>query len=143
MENFLRKREDKKRIEVQGRTFILTALDPLLGNYILIKVMTTILPMGISDSLEKGIGTEIVNKNSSEIKMMSKEEFIDLQKDLLCTIYEELESDNVTPVMRENGTFGISECSLSLIAKLLIESLVFNFKDFFGENLLKKVTGEQ
>ena len=68
--------------------------------------------------------------NSSN-KMMGKQEFLDLQRDILSVCFEKLPAGE-TPVVRENGTYGISDFTASIALQLLIGSIAFNLTDFFG-----------
>lgn len=130
----IKKRETYTTIDHEGRRFIINSYNPLIGNYILIQAITCILPFGIGDVLARSIsGSEVKSKLGTGSKIMSKEEFIQFQRDVLETVEEEFESGQKSPVIRENGTFGISDVSSGLIVKLLIASLAFNFKDFFNE----------
>jgi len=132
--NNFKKHETFTTYEVNDRKFIINAYDPMLGNYILFQVITFVLPMGLDKALSKEVGTETKPTASVEnVKMMSKEDFINLQKDILVTINEEMPGGHLAPVLRENGTYGISDVSMSLVLKLLVASLAFNFKDFFNE----------
>lgn len=130
----IKKRETYTTIDHEGRRFIINAFDPLLGNYILVQVLTFVLPLGIGNALSNAVGgSEVTNKVPTGTRMMSKDEFIQFQSDILGTIEEEFESGNKSPVLRDNGTFGIADVSMGMITKLLIASLAFNFKDFFKE----------
>ena len=136
MENDLKKRITEDKIEIDGRTFKLTSFDPLIGNYILLKLFTMILPFGVGDALKKqmGEGTEkIPDSTSSNAKMMSKEEFIDFQRDILKHTFEILPGDTV-PVVRDNNTYGIQNFNMTIALNLLIAEVAFNFNDFFSES---------
>ena len=133
--NNIKKHETSSVYEMDGRRFIINAFDPMTGNYLLMQVISFILPFGIGDALGKAVGTEGTStlKIGSTGKMMGKEEFISFQKDVLSTIQEEYDSGNRSPVVRENGTYGVSDVTMQMLIKLLIASLAFNFKDFFEE----------
>ena len=130
----INKRETFTTFDHEGRRFIINSYNPLVGNYLLIQAITFVLPFGLSNILSSTIGGTEKNVNiGKSSKIMSKEEFIQFQQDVLETIEEEFESGQRSPVMRSNGTFGISDVSSNLIVKLLIASLAFNFKDFFND----------
>ena len=130
----IKKRETFTTFDHIGRRFIINSFNPLIGNYILIQCITFVLPFGIGKLLAQSLGgTEVESKIGTSAKIMSKEDFIQFQQDILETVEEEYESGQRSPVMRGNGTFGISDVSSMLIIKLLIASLAFNFKDFFEE----------
>ena len=130
----INKRETFTTFDHEGRRFIINSYNPLVGNYLLIQAITFVLPFGLSNILSSSIGGTEHNVNiGKSSKIMSKEDFIQFQQDVLETIEEEFESGQRSPVMRSNGTFGISDVSSNLIVKLLIASLAFNFKDFFND----------
>lgn len=138
MENFgfsPKKRETYTTYENDGRKFKINAFDPMSGNYILMQILTCVLPFGISDAIkQQAPGSESAMKvANSNNKMMSKQEFIALQTDILSTVEEVLPSGNTSPVVRENGTYGVEDVTSVLCLKLIIASLTFNYKDFFKE----------
>lgn len=138
MENFgfsPKKRETYTTYENDGRKFKINAFDPMSGNYILMQILTCVLPFGISDAIkQQAPGSETAMKvANSNNKMMSKQEFIALQTDILSTVEEVIPSGNTSPVVRENGTYGVEDVTSVLCLKLIIASLTFNYKDFFKE----------
>lgn len=130
----VKKRETNKIIEIEDRKFKLKDFDPLLGNYILMKLITMVLPFGISDMIGAKIpeGSEVIKNSSDKKEYMSKADFIELQRDILSNVFEILPSGDV-PVIRENGTYGIDLFTMDIALKLLIEEVTYNFGDFFGE----------
>lgn len=135
MENSnFKKHETFTTYELNDRKFIINAYDPMLGNYILFQVINFVLPFGIGNMLNKEFGTEPVAPTSvGTYKMMAKEDFMNLQKDILLTVNEEMPGGHLAPVLRENGTYGVNDVTMTMILKLLVASLAFNFKDFFKE----------
>lgn len=132
----IKKRVTEDTIEIEGRTFKLKSFDPLIGNYILLKLITMILPFGIGDMIKKNIGegTEMIPESSStSAKQMSKEEFIEFQRDILKHVFEILPGDTV-PVVRENNTYGIQNFTMTIAISLLVAEVAFNFNDFFKED---------
>lgn len=132
MENMnLKKREITKEIEIDGRTFLIKKFDPLMGNYIAMKLFTMVLPFGIGDMLKKEVkGSEKLPTATSNAPQMSKADFIEFQQDVLSVCYEVLKGDTA-PVVRDNGTYGISDFTSKIALQLLIGSIAFNFSDFF------------
>lgn len=130
-----KKRETYTTFENDGRKFKVNAFDPMTGNYILMQIITCVLPFGLSDALkQQAPGSEVAMKfANSNGKMMSKSDFISLQTDVLSTVEEILPSGNTSPVVRENGTYGVENVTSILCLKLIVASLSFNFKDFFKE----------
>ena len=124
--------------EESGRKFKLNAFDPLEGNYILTQVLTFAMPMGLSSMLSialgERVGTEgIIPELGISNQKMSKRDFIELQRDVLKTVEEVYPSGETSPVIRENGTFGVENLSMKLSLNLIIASIAYNFKDFFGD----------
>ena len=130
-----KKRETYTTYENEGRKFKINSFDPMSGNYILMQILTCVLPFGISDALNQQVpGSETAVKAANiSGKMMSKQDFISLQTDILSTVEEILPSGNTSPVVRENGTYGVEDVTSILCLKLIIASLAFNYKDFFKE----------
>ena len=135
MENFVsKKRETSSTFEFEGRNFKINMYDPMLGNYIIAQIMQFVLPFGIGNALSKKLsGTESVENIGLSGKMMSKQDFIQLQTDILSTVEEVYPSGNKSPVVRENGTYGVEDVTSLMCIKLIIASLAFNYKDFFNE----------
>lgn len=136
------KHETSTTYSTEGRTFVVNAFDPMLGNYILMQILTSVLPMGIDSMLSNATGTETANKKIGSPKLMGKEEFIQLQTDILSTVYEQYESGQKSPVVRANHTYGVSDVSMMLLLKLIVASLAFNFKDFFAAIPSKQEAGK-
>ena len=134
MEN-IKKRETTSIFELDGRKFEINSFDPMEGNYILSQIITFVLPFGLSDILSSNVvGTEKAVGKSGTV--MSKKDFINLQIDILKTVNEIYETGNKSPVVRENGTYGVADVSMNLLLQLLIASLAFNFKSFFVDGPL-------
>lgn len=135
-ENNFKKHETSTTYSFEDRTFEINKFDPMTGTYIMMQLFTTILPLGIGKLFTNQVkGSEkLVPSVGSDFKMMSKEEFIKLQIDILSTVNEKYSSGLKSPVVRENGSYGVNDVSMILIIKLLVASLTFNFTDFFGES---------
>lgn len=135
MSNNLKKRITEDTFDINGRKFRLKSFDPLLGNYILLQLFTMVLPFGIGDMLKKNIGkgTENIPTDISKNEQMSKQKFIELQRDILSHVYEILPAGDA-PVVRENGTYGISDFTMDIAISLLLAEIAFNFNDFFTED---------
>lgn len=134
METNIKKRETSTTFDYDGRTFEINSFDPMTGNYILLQLLSCALPFGIGNSIAASVpGSEKLIAKSENSKIMSKSEFIQLQSDILSTIYEKFDSGNKSPVVRDNGTYGIENVTMGMCINLIIASLTFNFKDFFSE----------
>ena len=127
----INKRATTDELVIGERKFMLTKFDPLLGNYILLKLTTMAIPMGLGAIIGKGMGAE--HALSSEGKtMMSKAEFLELQRDILSCCSEKLTGNNA-PIIRGDGTYGISDFTMDIALQLLIAQIAFNFASFFEE----------
>ena len=133
MENNIKIRKEYDIFETDERTFKLMAFDPMEGNYMLMQIISFVMPLGIGSMLSSKIGTESIPTDLSQGKMMSKNDFVSLEKDILCKVEEVFRSGVTSPVVRENGTYGVENLSMALIARLIVASLAFNFKDFFED----------
>lgn len=132
-----KKRKIEDRIDIDGRTFQLKSFDPLIGNYILVTLLSVVLPFGIGDAIKSSIGygsENIPTKISDSSNMIDKKSFIELQKDILSYVEEVLPAGN-TPIILSNGNYGIMNFNMGIAIKLLIAEITFNFSDFFGEFL--------
>lgn len=144
MANNFEKRVTDSIYEDNGRKFKLGSYDPIEGNYILSQVISFVLPFGIGDALFsslEGEGSEVkLSKGKTQMNApkMPKEDFMDLVRSILMTISEVYEGGSESPVVRENGTYGVADVSMALVVKLVIASLAFNFRDFFAEVPLAK-----
>lgn len=130
MENISR-RETTSTYNMGGRNFLINSFDPMEGNYILAQILTFVLPFGIGDMLKSSMGTEMKSDIGSTGKMMNKRDFINLQIDILKNVEEIFHTGEKSPVVRENGTYGISDVTMGMLIKLIVAALAFNFKDFF------------
>lgn len=132
-----KKRVVEDELQIDGRTFKVTSFDPLLGNYIMVQLFTMVLPFGIGDALKSAMpNTEsIPTVNTPDAKVMGKAEFLELQRDILSNCYEILPAGQA-PVVRQNGTYGIENFTMSIALQLLIACVAFNFSDFFAAGQL-------
>lgn len=137
MEN-IKKRETMSIFELDGRKFEINSYDPMEGNYILSQIITFVLPFGLSDAISGAFGAGTEKHVGKSGAVMSKTDFINLQIDILKNVNEIYETGNKSPVVRENGTYGVTDVSMNLLLQLLIASIAFNFKDFFKEGPLSK-----
>lgn len=136
--NNIKMRKEFDFFEIGDRKFKLKAFDPIEGNYMLIQVLSFVLPLGIGNALSQKFGTESIPTDPGASKIMSKNDFIALERDILSTVDEIYAGGNSSPVVRPNGTYGIENVSMSLFVQLMIASLAFNFKDFFEDIPLLK-----
>lgn len=132
----MEKRKVEDIYEIGGRKFVLKKFDPMLGNYILLQLFTMTLPFGLSDKINQVLDASGQIGNNS--RMISKEEFMSLQKDILSYVYERLEGRDA-PLINNNGSYGVSDITMGILFQLLIAEIAFNFTDFFGDLGLKDI----
>lgn len=124
----MEKRITTKKIEIKGREFVLEKFDPFFGVYI----ATTFLGADHKNGME-GIIKSLLSK--------PKDEFIQLQKDILSYCYEMLPSGRVR-VVDENGNIAIQDMSSSLTLSLVVQSLMFSITDFFDQEVMKNLMSQ-
>lgn len=124
------KRETSKIVPLDGRKFRINKFDAMTGSYIAYKLMGEMLPMGLS--------AKVGAPSSSNI--MSKADFVDLQKDCLKACAEMLPAGDAQ-VMNEDGTWGVNdlEKDAKTVLALTIHVLTFNIMGFFDESLLSSM----
>ena len=123
----IKKRKTEDILELNGRTFVLKKYDPMTGNYLLMTACTSTLPFGISEALSKAFG---IPKSDGR---MGKDEFVQLQKDVLSFCYERLPAGDA-PIITKTG-YGVDDVDMKLVTTLFLSSMMFNFSDFFEEEL--------
>lgn len=128
----MEKRSTIKNIEVNGRKFQIDKLDAMTSCYVASVLMSIALPL---------IGPMLVNQLPmipKGLPFLSKEEFFDLQRDLLSACSEIL-SAGPTPIIGENGRPAVEdlEKNATLVLNLTVTSLVWSVGDFFDASLLK------
>jgi hypothetical protein len=125
------KRETFKIVEMGERKFRIEKFDALTGSYLAYQLLNLALPPMLGGLLAKsGIP---VGGGGSQGRIMSKQEFLDFQKDCLAACFEVLPAGNM-PVITENG-FGVIglEQDLSTVVMLTVHVLLFNVQSFFEE----------
>ncbi len=124
------KRELYKDFDFMDRKWAIGKFDAMTGSYIAYKLMGEILPTFINVP-----GIPSAPKGSP---VMSKVDFIDLQKDCL-KVCSELLPAGPAKVMNDNGTWGVDgiENSTKLALTLTVQALMWNLTDFFDESLLQ------
>lgn len=131
------------------RTFKIKKFNALVGSYILYNILNKVLPAFLQSELSEGLkaqGTSADDiKNLSSDKLagvatalnkveMSRDEFMQLQRDCLSVCYEVLPGREA-PVIDATGNFGVIglDDNTGLVMSLTIQSLLFNVKGFFFE----------
>lgn len=136
------KRETKKIVEIQGRTFEIRSFDAFTGSYIAFTLMEKMLPMGMEAKVMNAIKADRGNAAVSlpSRALMSKGEFIVFQRDVLSVVGEVLPA-RTAPLFNENGSWGVAdiEDNAMLVIILTIHALVFNIAGFFTGDGLKEL----
>jgi hypothetical protein len=127
------KREIYKIFEFGGRKWRIGKFDAMTGSYIAYKLMAEVLPMGLGQ--QAGIPAP------SGGRVMSKADFLELQKDCLSVCAEMLPA-GPTPVLNEDGTFGVLdlEHDAPTVLALTVQALAWNLSSFFDESLLTSLS---
>lgn len=125
----MEKREIYKQTEISGRKWRIGKFDALTGSYIAYTLMSDVLPL----ALNAKVGIPAPKTGNK----MSKESFMDLQKDCLKVCCEMLPA-GPTPVIDENGNWGVTDAEhdTPLVLNLTIQALIWNVQSFFDESLL-------
>ena len=124
----MEKRETTKKIEIKGRQFVLEKFDPFFGVYLATMALGADHKNGI-----EGVIKSLLSK--------PKDEFIQLQKDILSYCYEMLEVGRVK-IIDENGNFAVQDMSSALVLSLVIQSLMFSMTDFFDQEVMKNLMSQ-
>ena len=132
------KRESFKDIDIQGRKWRITRFDALTGSYIAYKLLFQMLPMGIEENVP---GMNLPKGRS----LMTKEEFVDLQKDCLAVCSELTVVGNQQvpiPILMRGGSWAIDgiDQDIMLVMVLTMHCLVFNISSFFEQDALNDLT---
>ena len=128
----MEKREIYKQVEIGERSFRIGKFDAVTGSYIAWKLMGEILPMGIK--------VEGIPSAPGGSPVMTKADFMDLQRDCLYVCAELLPA-GPADVLNKNGSWGVEdmENNAKLALALTIHALTWNIVDFFDENLLQSL----
>lgn len=130
-------RETSKRVKVQGREFEIRAFDALTGSYIAYTILQKVLPAGMESQVQEMADMPDMPKDRT---VMTKKEFLGLQKDVLSVVYEVLPA-RTAPILNRNGSWGVAdiENNTLLVLILTIQALAFNIGSFFGEGGLSEL----
>lgn len=124
----MEKRETTKRLEIKGRDFVLEKFDPLFGVYL----ATTFLGADHKNGME-GIIKSLLSK--------PKNEFIQLEKDILSYCYEILPSGRVK-LIDDGGNFAVQDMTSALVLSIVVQSLMFSLTDFFDQEVMKNLMSQ-
>ena len=132
MEN-IKKREDYKDIEINGRKWRIGKFDALEGSYMLFKIIGVISPLLMKKGAENESGEVNYTEMLSGITTLSKNDFKEIQISCLKVCSENLAA-GLAPILNENGTYGVIgiERDTSTVLALTVHSLMFNVADFFA-----------
>lgn len=122
-------RKNSKSTIIKGRTFHIKKFDPMFGFWL----TTTVL----GDLVGKK------NKLDAMIQSLTKkprEEFMELQKEVLKYCYEELPV-GPTRVLDENGNYSV-ELTAPIIMSLFVQTILFSITDFFDQEVMEGIVKE-
>lgn len=145
-----------KALEIEGRTYQFRKLAPDVGTYILFRLLAASLNSSSSaDPSSSAETSAIVNPDdvarsfamAGFLRGLGLDDFRLIQRECMkkCSRMESTEAGEIpTPVMMEDGRFAIPELAdnMTLITRLTMESLVFNFSDFFAHGGLGGIAGQ-
>ena len=140
MEQNVNKRETFRNIELNGRKWRVEKFDALTGSYLAYQLINLALPPMIGKLLANS-GIPVGGDHSGRV--MSKQEFMEFQKDCLRVCFEILPARNA-PVIAENDNWGVEELEkdLSTVLMLTVHVLIFNVQSFFEEGPWKGLGAE-
>ena len=148
------KRETDKIITIGKRKFKIEKFDALTGSYIVFTLLEKVAPLFFASEEEKKTDTK--KKKVSEEKdgnfkkvianlligrtLLTREEFMRLQKDCLSVVSEVLPA-GPRPIIGANNEWGVAdiERNAQLAIVLTIHALAFNVADFFGGQGLQEL----
>jgi len=140
------KRETFKDVTIGEKKFRIGKFDAQTGSYIVYQLLSNFLPMiaknGLPNLDEKA--DTVLEKITSSLPLMPREQFFQLQKDCLYVCNEIALAGNVEtpiPVVLSDGSFCDKEmeCDVVITMALMIHALVFNVSGFFGASGLKGI----
>lgn len=141
-------REEYKVVDIGGRSFRVGRLNPMVGSYIAAKLTAVLLPLmgsltGSNKAAVKKIqGGANIKEVAPKINLdkidlgsiftaLPMDEFVRLQMELLKPCAEMLPA-GLQEVVNSNGSIGILDADVGLIMRLTLESVKWNFADFFS-----------
>lgn len=125
----MEKKVKEKRMEIEGRQFIIRKFSAYVGSYVTFLLSSKLIPLGLSGNMAD---MSSMLQNLSSIGL-SRAEFADLQKDCLEVCFEVVNGMEI-PVLNENGSFraiGLEE-DFPTVVKLTVQAVAFNAQSFFG-----------
>lgn len=144
--------ENYKDVEINGRKFRIKKFNALTGSFMLMKITGILAPLvsnldlgkltNVKDPSEVDVSTLNISGIMSSLGSLSEEDFSYVQEKSLKLCSEVLPS-GLTPVLNENGSFGvigIEEDTMTVLA-LTVHALVFNVKGFFSGSPLESLVG--
>lgn len=137
--------ENYKDIEINGRTFRLNKMNAKTGSYMLFKLIKIITPIFKKIDLNKKEEVNLSDLNLTELADslfdLPEDEFRYIQDSALKVVQEILPGGKPV-ILNKYGEFEALnvEFDIPLVMNLTVQSIIFNVKGFFSENLLKSLT---
>lgn len=139
------KRETHKDIIIDEIKYRIEKFNPLIGGYILFKLLTGVIaPVLPMINLPPSIKDFIVSKTNNSGTKLDKEEFVELEKDLLSVVkYEDKIDDKFIyiPIIRPDGAFNLDDLNdnISTVLLLMGHVITFNSSGFFGQAMTENI----
>lgn len=144
--------ENYQDVEIMGRKFRIKKFDARTGSYMLLKIMGLVTPLfrkvdfdklkDVKDVNDVNIGAIDILGLVTELASLPEKEFNYIQEKCL-RVCSELLAAGPTPVLNENGSFGVlglEDDTMTVIA-LTAHTLIFNVKGFFSGSPLASMVG--
>jgi hypothetical protein len=139
-------------VTVNERKFRIQKFNALTGSFMIIKIAGILAPLFKGIDISKvsvaeepskvELGGFNILEGISELSKLSEEDFSYVQTNCLKLCREDLPA-GLTPVLNENGSFGViglEEDTMAVLA-LTVHALIFNVKGFFQGSPLGSIVG--
>lgn len=136
-------RQQFKDVEISGRKFRIKKFNAMTGSFMLLKVIGILTPLFKGVDIKKfkdAKSLEDLNIDFAEalsgLTSLPEKDFNDIQVKCLNICFEDLPG-GLTPVLNDNGTFGVIglEDDTMTVMALTVHVLLFNMMGFFPGNL--------
>lgn len=142
------KRETTKVVELQGRQWQLSRMDPLTCNYLATKLIGRVGPV-IMAVLSGGVDNKaaLVMGVSDALAGMSRAELTEIQLEALSTVGEMVTQPNgmvvAMPLRLASGAWGVDDVGDNppLVMALVCQAVLWNLSPFFDASALESLLG--
>jgi len=140
-----------KDVEVAGRKFRIKKFSARVGSFMILKLTTILAPLFSSFKVDPNVKSpediEIGDINitgiMNQLTNISEKDFNYIQEQALRVCFEHLPA-GLSPVLNENGTFGVEdlEDNTAAVMALTVHALAFNLTSFFQESGLQGLVAD-